>query len=192
MNITIRPARAEDAAIVPGLMLHAMSDVIYSFIQQQDEEEALHFLTRLFMQPGNIYSYQHTFVAVDTAGNIAGSVTGYDGDNFARLRQPVLDLMKTKYNNTMVPEAETAGGEFYLDTVAVSPAARGQGIGTLLLKHMIDYARQQHFKQAGLLVDLDNPEARRLYERLGFNSGPRILFAGKEYDHMSIGLQNGV
>lgn len=188
MDITIRPARAEDAVIVAGLMLHAMGDVIYSFIQRQDPDEALYFLTRLFTQPRNIYSYQNTFVAIDNTGNIAGSVTGYDGDSFTALQQPVLDLMRTKYHNAIVPEAETAGGEFYLDTVAVSPSARGKGIGTLLLNHITGYARQQHFAQAGLLVDPDNPQARKLYERLGFTPGARIRFAGKEYYHMSIRL----
>ena len=163
MPITIRAAQEHDSAIVPAIMLQAMEAVIFHFIQQQDRQEAIDFLTRLFRQPGNLYSYEHTFIAVDESETILGTLTGYDGNRFTALRQPVLDLMKARYNNPFVPEPETEGSEFYLDSIAVTPAARGKGVGTLLLQHALNHARQLQFKQVGLLVDLHNPDAQKLY-----------------------------
>ncbi len=184
MPITIRAAQEQDSAIVPAIMLQAMEAVIFHFIQQQDRLEAIDFLTRLFRQPGNLYRYEHTFVAVDENETILGTLTGYDGDKFTGLRQPVLDLVKARYNNAFVPEPETQGNEFYLDSIAVTPAARGKGVGTLLLQHALNHARTLQFKQVGLLVDLHNPDAQKLYQRLGFRVGASVRFAGGQYHHM--------
>lgn len=184
MHFTIRPAQKEDFDVVPELMLQAMEDIVFRFIQQEDIEEAINFLATLFKQPDNLYSYQNTFVAVDQEDNIVGSITGYNGDDFIKLREPVLALMQKKYNNDMIPEPETEGGEYYLDTVAVSPLVQGKGVGSHLLKVATDFAQSQQYKQVGLIVDLENPNAMKLYTRLGFVQGKKLDFVGGEYYHM--------
>ena len=186
MHLTIRPAQQHDAAVVPEIMLQAMEDIIFRFIQKEDKKEAIRFLTDLFQQTENLYSHENTFVAIDPEGNIMGSLTGYDGDHFTALRQPILELMQKQYANDLIPEPETAGQEFYIDSVAVSTAARGQGVGSELLKYSIKHAKNQGFKQIGLLVDLANPNAKKLYERLGFTLGNKMPFVGGEYYHMYI------
>lgn len=186
MHLTIRPAQQDDAAVVPEIMLQAMEDIIFRFIQKEDKKEAIRFLTDLFQQTGNLYSHENTFVAVDPEDNVMGSLTGYNGDHFIALRQPILELIQKQYANDLIPEPETTGQEFYIDSVAVSTAARGQGLGTELLKHAIKHAKNQGFKQIGLLVDLDNPNAKKLYERLGFTLGNKMPFVGGEYYHMYI------
>jgi ribosomal protein S18 acetylase RimI-like enzyme len=186
MHMTIRPAQQHDASIVPEIMLQAMEDIIFRFIGKQDKKEAVRFLTDLFQQTGNLYSYENTFVAVDDEGNILGSLTGYDGDNFITLRQPILDHIQKEYSNELIPEPETEGQEFYIDSVAVSPVARGKGIGSELLKYATKHAEKKGLKQIGLLVDIENPGARKLYERIGFKVGSKITFAGGQYYHMYI------
>jgi len=52
-------------------------------------------------------------------------------------------------------------------SIAVIPAARGNGIGTALLTHLVEEARRQDIGQLSLSVEQDNP-ARRLYSRIGF------------------------
>lgn len=188
IHTKIRKAQASDSQIVPEIMLQAMGDIIFRFIQKEDRKEAIHFLTQLFKQKGNLYSYENTFVAIDDNGHIAGSLTGYDGDRFVELRQPILDHIMEQYNNTMIPEAETAGDEFYIDSIAVAPIARGKGIGTELLHYAIAHAKQSGFKKVGLLVDLKNPNAQKLYERIGFKLGQKTPFVGGEYYHMYIQL----
>lgn len=188
MQITIRPAQKEDFDIVPELMLQAMEDIVFSFINDTDIEESINFLTKLYKQPKNLYSYENTFVAVNNLDDIIGSVTGYNGDEFETLRQPLLDLMQKRYQNDLIPEAETEGKEYYIDTVAVSPMAQGQGIGSKLLQHVIEHAKTNDYKQIGLLVDTENPDAQKLYERLGFQLGKNVELVGGQYNHMFITL----
>ena len=55
----------------------------------------------------------------------------------------------------------------YIQTVAVAPEARGRGMGTRLVRH----AEDRIFRDSPnvfLCVSTFNPEARRLYERLGY------------------------
>ncbi|KKO89984.1 GNAT family acetyltransferase [Sphingobacterium sp. Ag1] len=188
MHHNIRSAQESDAHHVPEIMLQAMEDIIFRFIKKEDRSEAVNFLTQLFKQKGNLYSYEHTFVAIDHNGHILGSLTGYDGDRFIELRQPILDHMKELYNNNLIPEAETIGDEFYIDSIAVAPIARGKGIGTELLNYAITHAKQNGFKKVGLLVDLENPNAQKLYERIGFKLGKKTPLVGGEYYHMYIQL----
>lgn len=51
--------------------------------------------------------------------------------------------------------------------VALLPEAQGQGVGTLLVGRLIDEARRTG-RVLRHMVFLYNPEAKRLYERLGF------------------------
>ncbi|MCW8313656.1 GNAT family N-acetyltransferase [Sphingobacterium sp. InxBP1] len=188
MYLTIRPAEQNDPASVPSIMLQAMEDIVFRYIRQHNKEEAIRFLTQLFVESKNLYSYENTFVAVDDAGTVLGTLTGYNGDHFTQLRQPVLDLIQRLYENDLVPEAETTGHEYYIDSIAVSPLARGKGIGTELLTHAINYAQRSGYEQVGLLVDLKNPSAQKLYERLGFKPGHKTYLMGAAYYHMHISL----
>lgn len=52
--------------------------------------------------------------------------------------------------------------------IAVAAAARGLGVGTLLLDHIDQYARDHGLAAVVLEVVDTNPDAQRLYERLGF------------------------
>lgn len=51
--------------------------------------------------------------------------------------------------------------------IALLPEAQGQGVGTLLVGRLIEEARRTG-KSLRHMVFLYNPEAKRLYERLGF------------------------
>ncbi len=53
-------------------------------------------------------------------------------------------------------------------TVAVQQEHQGQGVGSSLLRHLLDHASQHNRPEISLKVRRDNDVARRLYERLGF------------------------
>lgn len=57
---------------------------------------------------------------------------------------------------------------WFLGLVFVAPAARGKGLGTELLRALGDYAAESGANALQLAVTMANPEARRLYRRLGF------------------------
>ena len=58
-----------------------------------------------------------------------------------------------------------------LDHLEVPGPFQGRGIGTALLGAAEGTARQLGHERIALGVGLDNPKARRLYERLGYPDG---------------------
>jgi ribosomal protein S18 acetylase RimI-like enzyme len=52
--------------------------------------------------------------------------------------------------------------------LSVRPELRGRGIGTALIGAAEDRVRQRGLRWIGISVDVDNPDAGRLYERLGY------------------------
>ena len=58
-------------------------------------------------------------------------------------------------------------------TLAVSPSARGRGLGTILVAGAIDLARAAGAERLFLEVAEDNAPARALYDRLGFETAGR-------------------
>jgi len=57
-----------------------------------------------------------------------------------------------------------------LDDVSVKADRRGKGIGTALLEHLKEQLRKEAVARIDVAVHLQNPEARRFYERHGFVS----------------------
>jgi len=67
-----------------------------------------------------------------------------------------------------VPGAPGRGGTADVLTIAVSEASWGLGIGSALLGALIDEARRRRCTEVFLEVRKDNPRARGLYRRRGF------------------------
>ncbi len=65
-------------------------------------------------------------------------------------------------------ERKPKPGQLLMDGIAVHRDYRGHGIGSRLLRKIVDYARQNGFATIRLDVIDTNPGARRLYERRGF------------------------
>jgi len=59
--------------------------------------------------------------------------------------------------------------EIHINNVAVLPQYRGRGMGSAVLRHVLNEARQLGATRATLEVRASNEGARRLYERLGFH-----------------------
>ena len=55
-----------------------------------------------------------------------------------------------------------------ITNVAVLPAKRGSGVGSMLLKHALACAAQEEIVQVVLEVRVSNEPAIRLYEKYGF------------------------
>lgn len=70
----------------------------------------------------------------------------------------------------------TARGGFVIlmEDVVVHPAHRGQGYGTLLLKHVIDFAKQKNFKRITLLTDKISEESQEFFRKNGFEHSNMI------------------
>ncbi|HEX8833064.1 MAG TPA: GNAT family N-acetyltransferase [Abditibacteriaceae bacterium] len=63
-----------------------------------------------------------------------------------------------------------------IQSLRVFPAFRGMGIGSHLLNACEDMVRERGFSHVSLAVALENPRARSLYERVGYQA------VGEPYD----------
>jgi ribosomal protein S18 acetylase RimI-like enzyme len=61
-------------------------------------------------------------------------------------------------------------GDLLLDVLAVSPKARGKGIGTKMLRFLLSFGKEEGLKKIRLYVICDNTGAKVLYERMGFTT----------------------
>ncbi|MCE6988480.1 GNAT family N-acetyltransferase [Dyadobacter sp. CY323] len=178
----IRPATPEDANAVAPLLILALGHIAGIFAQSENHEDAIPFVKSFFEAPDNQYSYANTLVFEDETG-VIGSATSYDGALLHKLRQPVLDKLREVMPD-FNPDDETDAGEYYLDCVCVDPNQQEKGIGKKLILAFCERAADLGFSRAGLIVDKVNPEAKKLYEKLGFEVGGEKDFMGHRYFHM--------
>lgn len=179
----IRKAIPDDAEFIAKHLLLAMEDIVYMFIGSKDKAKATEFMLHFVQQANNQYSYQNCWVAViDT--EVVAAVNLYDGARLDELRRPVIEHIRSEFNQDFRAEDETQAGEYYIDSIGVHTLHRAKGVGSKLLQFLIDeYANKQR-KTLGLLVEEGNPNARRLYLKMGFKIvGQKSLF-GKSMEHL--------
>ena len=63
-----------------------------------------------------------------------------------------------------------------LEDMVVSPNRRGQGIGSILIKHVVKFAKEKSCRRITLLTDGDNEGAHRFYKKHGFSRSSMIAF----------------
>ena len=112
------------------------------------------------------YSY-HNAILAEVGNQVIGGIVGYDGSLLRQLRQPTLAYIEQQTGVMPQVQEETEPGEFYLDSLAVFPPYRHQGIGRQLILAFCEKAFGDGHPCVGLLVDQDNPKAERLYSSLG-------------------------
>ena len=184
-QISIRKAQKEDASQIAELFMLAwpVEDILEANgITYQQLHESM---AGIAASEQTIYSYENTFVA-ECDGRIVGAMCAYDGADYQRLKQPVVDLLGNDSGFAQLKETEA--GEFYLDSVGVLEEYRGRGIASRLFAAQIERARTLGHKVAGLIVDEDKPQAEALYARLGFIHLDKKDFFGHQMKHMVINL----
>jgi ribosomal protein S18 acetylase RimI-like enzyme len=178
----IRQATREDAGQAAPLFIPAMGHIAGLLAGSDHYEDAIPLLEQLFRQDDNQYSYSNTLVYQEGT-QIIGFAVGYDGALLHKLRKPVLDEVHKKQPD-FAPDDETEAGEFYLDCVSVDEHSQGKGIGKKLIMAFCDRAKSLGYDRVGLIVDLENPDARKIYEKLGFETLREKKFLGHKYFHM--------
>lgn len=178
----IRPARPDDAEAVAPLLVLAMGHIAGIFARSTRYEDAIPFFEAFFKDGANQYSYANTLV-YETEAGVIGAITGYDGGRLHELRQPVLDKLR-EAEPDFNPNDETEPGEYYIDCVNVHPGHQGKGIGKELIRAFCEHAQTLGYGRVGLIVDMVNPAAKRLYENLGFQVAGEKDFMGHRYFHM--------
>jgi ribosomal protein S18 acetylase RimI-like enzyme len=183
INSFVRKAKPEDSDIIASFLLLAMGEIVYHFIGERSTEKATQFLVNLIQKKANQYSYENCWV-VEIENEIVATAIVYDGSKLQELRTPVAAEIKWMFNKDFNPEDETLTGEFYIDCVGVSPLQQGKGIGSKLFQFLINEYVYKRNETLGLLVDKENPNAKKLYIKLGFEIVGEKALAGKRMEHL--------
>jgi ribosomal protein S18 acetylase RimI-like enzyme len=137
-SIRLRPERSEDAEFL--FRLYASTRTAEMDLAPWSAEEKEGFLRRQF--DAQTYHYQTYFPGA------AFQIILQEGEPIGRLY------------------VDRAPDQLHIIDIALLPAARGQGIGTALLRDLLEEGEGKGLP-ARIYVELDNP-AQNLYLRLGF------------------------
>ena len=194
-NISIREARPEEAGRIADLIIMAMTEecCLHFCGPDHDIDDFRRVMTSLVARTDTQYSYLNTLVAIEETapvpgvsapGCIVGICVSYDGALLHQLRQAFIDAAIKEWgmDHSGISD-ETQAGELYLDSLAVDPAYRGRGIASLLLRATIDKSRALGLPATGLLVDVGNPKAEALYNKVGFRYAGTNSWGGHDMRH---------
>ncbi len=181
----IRFATSEDGISIAKLVLVILKDMELPFVQEVGEAKTIEILTEAVKDPTYRYWYKRGLVK-EVDGKIAGIAFGYPDEE-----EPIVDNALTRVltemgmtDRPLFIDPETFPNEWYLDTICVDEAFRGQGIGSELLDALDRIAKREEKSVIGLCVDQANPNAQRLYERKGFRVVGEQMLSGHRYNHM--------
>lgn len=143
-----------------------------------NKKNASQKLGQLVETGDNNLGNEHTYVVTNNDQEIMGVLVCSFGkrkgafsefkffmDNFSlmdTLKLAMIDIIDSIFLSDLEEE------DFYYAIVAVDENARGQGIGSFILKEGLKLAREKGCRRAVLDVDIENEGALRLYERVGF------------------------
>lgn len=182
----IRFAKKEDAHEIAPLILVILNDMELPFLQKYGTTKTLEILEEAITDPTYRYSYTRGIVE-ELDGKVAGVAYGYTDADEPFIDKPLEKILKKhgiEETEQLFIDQETFPNEWYLDSISVSEKFRGHGIGSKLLSALPKLAEKEKRKVIGLSVDEQNPKAKKLYERHGFNVVGQRIITGHLYDHM--------
>lgn len=182
--MTIRSARPEDASAASRLLYDALHDVAHRLTGEESEKGAIRVLEQFFRGEEGRLGYKQAVVK-ELAGTVAGIAVAYGGDRASELDRPIIErLRQLKQDETLMLDQEADEDEYYIDTLSVAPAFGGKGIGSALIGHSEERARELGYRKIALAVVTGNDRAYALYERRGYSTDKQITINGHAYRHM--------
>lgn len=184
----LRHATREDAPFIALVVIEALGDSIMERAHAgsigDEERRKLELVAGVIRRDDTLYSWRHTLMAEDADGTPLGAIVAYPGDDYVETRARTFALLDELITfNVASMDAETVPGEYYLDSLAVSPAARGKGIGKLLLRAARDEAFAMS-RPAILACAPENVNAKAMYETMGFRQDGELFIFGHPYLRM--------
>ena len=184
--IDIREATRIQAGEIARLIMTAMTDdcCLYFCGDGYGLEDFRRMMTKLVESEDSQYSYKNSLVAMDGEKMVGISVS-YDGGHLHELRKAFIEAAK-KYigkDHSNIND-ETQAGELYLDSLAVLPEYRRQGIARKLLRATKERANSMGLPCVGLLVDVDNSAGGALYVSEGFKYANESQWGGHPMKHL--------
>ena len=184
--IEIKRAHKEQSAEIARLIMIAMTDecCLYFCGEGYGLTDFHKMMTSLVERTDSQYSYKNALVAMDN-DKLVGVAVSYDGALLHELRQVFIEVAREQIgkDHSLIDD-ETQAGELYLDSLAVIPEYRRQGIAQRLLKATKEKANQMKIPCVGLLVDKGNSAGESLYLSVGFRYVNDNQWGGHPMKHL--------
>lgn len=186
-EITISRGIPEMVPLIAKCAMAAIERYDFADDMDDDQSELYDWLLDICGRTDTLYSYRNTLVAkIDD--EVVGCLISYPGDDYEAKRAFTFAAL----DGAGPSDTETGPGEYYLDTLALLPAARGHRIGLRLMESVIDYAtRELGYDRITLLVDEDKPRLEAYYASLGFRRDRTMKFMGHGYYRMILTGRKG-
>ncbi len=180
----INATKADAPLIAEAVMTAVGEDICRNMAGKNNTiDDVRKIFTLLAESDESQYSWQNSRIIITDNGEKAGVCVSYPGSHLKKLRRSFFrltnkflgwNLSEEEIEN--IPE-ETVPEEFYLDSLIVVPEFRGEGYVTALIQDALEKAKSYNLP-LGLLVDEENENAKRLYEKSGFKKVGDRYFAG--------------
>jgi ribosomal protein S18 acetylase RimI-like enzyme len=190
VSFRIRPAQSSDAPHIARLVLLSAE----TFLPAVFGPGIAKAVEEMAAGRGTLFSHEHAWVA-EGEGDVRGMLLGYAGAAKAaqdpRTGLGLLSVLRADMIRrlpALLKMQSTIGrigrNQYYISNVAVYPRHRGSGIGALLIARARQEAGSAGLADMVLDVETDNPDAQRLYERLGFRvtrETPALVLGGHAF-----------
>jgi ribosomal protein S18 acetylase RimI-like enzyme len=180
MNVSIRPARPEDAAQAAPLIFSAGPNAFNFVFSHRTRLDAQGFIAHAFKSDRGEFSWRYHRVA-ELEGEVVGTAVGYTGAMAMDFLWPAVRHIFHCYGVVGAARVIRRGLQvekiivppsraelFYIGNVAVLPALRGRGIGRQIMEHMQAEGLKLGASLCALDVSAENPRAQALYTQMGY------------------------
>jgi ribosomal protein S18 acetylase RimI-like enzyme len=182
-RVNLRPARLEDAEVVAKL-LHLAGPEVYDFVFARPGFTAVDFIWHEFRSGRGYCSCRNVMVA-ELQGEVVGAAASYAHEDGLRLFLGwlanvlglygvlrALPVLRRAWQARAVVNGPLPHG-VYVSELGVLASCRNQGVGSTLLKALVDQARAQGHSSVALSVSMAQPQAEQFYRRHGFTDQAR-------------------
>ncbi len=201
-EIDFRPAKPSDAKVVSGLLFETFPKKAAYIIGLGSEDRAKKILKDVFPIPGHRLSYECT-TNVILSNKVIGAMVAFPGSELGSLNRslylPILNQYKFSGKLKLISRAmplfflkETMRDEFFLSNLGVRNKYRNQGIGGRMLLYVEGLAKEAGYSKISLIVNLENQNAMRFYDRYGYKVKALNLISNKYVAQLGPGSQRRV
>lgn len=178
--MTFRDATPEDVEIAVPLIYSSGPPSFEYVFKMSDTKDASAFLQFVFVKPGGEFSYTNHICMVNEQNKIIGIGSHFDekavkGFTLNAVQNILLFygfingikvLKRGLETEKIIPPP--IGDTEVLAHLAILPSHQNKGLGSILIQHLSQLAKQKGKSTVSLDVSDENQRAKRLYERVGF------------------------
>ena len=178
---TLRPAAPADAGAIGVLLREAGGPIADPVFGSGESEVTIRNMTRLARRGGGLFSWDITTVA-EVDGRVVGICSALAGHEVRRrLRSTIWSVFRVygiigmfrlsgRLSALRRGSPEVPEDDYQVVNVAVMPEFRNRGIGRALLESAHRTAAVAGAARCSLTVIIENSDAQRLYDSLGYRS----------------------